>query len=166
MFETRSHFISRWNMIVSVNVVLNSDWPFDNLCARYLSSESKWVVTRQFIVLNSEIKSRARIFFFNFLSQQGALIRRGRFFHFSNVGLKVTFFCKLELTWKKKHKVCVVALKVLFPLRPPFVLVMNSCHSTSTTYVRCCFWGREGLGMLTRKGTYLMFLVSRGANSN
>ena len=38
-FEPRNHFISRWSMIVRVNVVLNrtfvdSDWRFDNLCGR------------------------------------------------------------------------------------------------------------------------------------
>ena len=46
--EPRSHFISRWSMIVRVSVVLNravvdSDWRFDNLCGSH-HSESKWVV--------------------------------------------------------------------------------------------------------------------------
>ena len=44
-FKPRSHFISRWNMIVQVNVVLNrtivdSDWCFNNLCRSHLQSRS------------------------------------------------------------------------------------------------------------------------------
>ena len=46
-FEPRSHFKSRLNLIVRVNVVLNrtvvvdSDWRFDNLCDSHLQSESE-----------------------------------------------------------------------------------------------------------------------------
>ena len=55
--EPRSHFISRWNMIVQVIVDLNrtvvdSDWHFDNLRSSRFQSQS-WFVSHQFMVLNS-----------------------------------------------------------------------------------------------------------------
>ena len=43
-FEPVIHFMSSWNMIIRVNVVLNnavvvdSDWHFDNLCGSLLQS--------------------------------------------------------------------------------------------------------------------------------
>ena len=46
-FEPRSHFISRFSVIVRVNVVLkstivvDSDWHFDNLCGSHLQSQSE-----------------------------------------------------------------------------------------------------------------------------
>ena len=46
-FEPRSHFISRFSVIVRVNVVLkstivvDSDWHVDNLCGSHLQSQSE-----------------------------------------------------------------------------------------------------------------------------
>ena len=44
-FEPGIHFMSSWNMIIRLNVVLNntvvvdSDWHFDNLCGSLLQSQ-------------------------------------------------------------------------------------------------------------------------------
>ena len=46
-FELRSHFKSRWSLIFRVNIDLNgtvvvdSDWPFDNMCGSRLQSQSE-----------------------------------------------------------------------------------------------------------------------------